>query len=294
METYLNQYLRHCKVIEWQAKKTLENKRYSINIFLSQENISNINDISCLTLTNFFERWLDVRFWSQNTYLNYFKYLKWFTTFLFSKDLISKNPFDWFKNPKKPKTLPKRLTEDQARKILYSAYSYNWTYQFEKERNHAMIATLLFTGLRLSELLNLEYHDINLKDWTLYIREWKWWKDRVVPIHSKLKNTLLRYDKDKQRLNKKSIKYFCSVRSDKWLTKKNFYSIVKKIKGDSWVIFTPHQLRHTFASCALDNWLDIYSVKECLWHWNISTTQIYLSMSTKTLQEKVTSIQLYS
>lgn len=293
MQNHINNYLKFCKLAKQQAKSTLDNKKYSLQIFIGESEIDSPENITEEIILEFLNNWKENKFWSHNTYINYFKYIKWFSDYLIQKEILFKNPFKDLKFPARKKSLPKRLSEDDARKLLYSAYSYNWTYAFEKERNHAIISTFLYSWLRISELINLEYFDVNTNDWTILIRSWKWEKDRLVPMVLKLKTILKKYEKDKERLNKKSIPYFWSIRSDKKLTKKNIYSFLEKIKKDSKVNFTAHQLRHTFASSALDNWLDIYAVKECLWHSNVTTTQIYTQMTQKTLKDRMVRLEMY-
>ena len=140
-------------------------------------------------------------------------------------------------------------------------------------------------GLRLSELRNLAIADLNTVEGTIHIRDGKGRKDRLVPIHPQLSPYLKKWLFECQKKRGNSEYVFTSLRSPKRLTIKNIYAIIQHLRKDCDVHFTPHQLRHTFARLSLEAGLHPYQLKEILGHSQITTTEIYMSISDKNLKE---------
>ena len=158
---------------------------------------------------------------------------------------------------------------------------YNWHYELEKYRNEAIFATFLFTGMRLSELLNLRCNQVALEQDEIHILGGKNEKDRNIPILPQLKPILINYIRARKRLRVPSIWFFPSVKSDKRLTAKNLHSIFKKISKYSGVKVTPHMLRHTFGRICVESNINMRVVQSIMGHSRIETTQIYTFVSTE-------------
>lgn len=77
------------------------------------------------------------------------------------------------------------------------------------------------------------------------------------------------------------------------MQKRDIYKIFLKIKNNLSFDFTPHMLRHTFATELIRKDVDIYKVSKVLWHSNIKTTQIYTWLTVKDVSEKLQQINLY-
>jgi len=231
--------------------------------------------------------------WSYSSYCNHHKYLKKFLNWALTSGLITENPILQIKKPKKPAVLPRRLTAEDAQKILYCTLNYKWRYESEYLRNHAIIATFLFTGLRCNELINLKYTDVNLESGNIFVSKGKGAKDRNVPIHPKLKSILNRYIQDRRRSGKLSEYFFTAIQSNKPLRYKNVRVICRKLSKATGVTFTPHCLRHTFGSVAIEQDMGLVQLKEIMGHSDISSTMLYLKMSSKGLKESISKIELF-
>jgi len=142
-------------------------------------------------------------------------------------------------------------------------------------------------------LLNLLVTDINLDSGNILVRQGKGNKDRNVPIHCKLKYILKHYLADRRRLGKISEYLFVGVQSDLGLRYKNISKICKKISIESGVKFTPHCLRHTFGSVAVEQGIGVVQLKEIMGHSDIASTMIYMSMSSKTLHDSLNRVDLF-
>ncbi|MBI4895561.1 MAG: tyrosine-type recombinase/integrase [Candidatus Aenigmarchaeota archaeon] len=143
-----------------------------------------------------------------------------------------------------------------------------------KHRNVLMF--LYYAGLRLNELIDLRWEDIDADRNLIHIKEGKGGKDRIVFLHEKLKGLI--------NGNKNSI-IFYSERNKKY-NKRTIQQIVKnasKIAGIKKKI-SPHSLRHSFATHLLEGGADIRYIQKLLGHKNLQTTQIYTHVANKDIK----------
>jgi site-specific recombinase XerD len=139
----------------------------------------------------------------------------------------------------------------------------------------------------------LQLTDINLTDGVLLVREGKGGKDRYVPIHHKLVYILKRYLVERKRMNKQSPYLFVGAKSDLPLNYKDVNKLCRKISRATGVKFTPHCLRHTFGSVAIEQDMGLVQLKEIMGHSNISSTMIYLKMSPQGLKDSLNRLELF-
>lgn len=292
LETH-RRFRRHFLLSGQIAQSTANRVESCFKTFLKRTGVETIYDIDEGVLQNFFYEGLEVHQWSHSHYSNHHKYLKKFLLWLMQENLIKSNPIENIKRPKPPKSLPRRLTEEEAKKVLYGAFTYDWTYEFEQVRNHAIIATFLFSGLRLQELLNLELTDVDLSAGHILVRKGKGNKDRYVPIHYKLTRILKGYLSERKSRGKQSMVLFTGVKSDSPLKPKDVYRFCKKISIHVQVRFTPHQLRHTFGSVSVEQGLNIVKLKEMMGHSSLGSTMLYLKMSGKNLKKSLDRLEMF-
>ena len=219
--------------------------------------------------------------------------LKIFTQYLYNYSIIDTYPFHRLKfKYKREHTLPKTLTIEEVKKLLYcitssfSLTSSNFKI-FEGTRDLAIIDLLISTGIRIGEVCSIKLNDINIINKTLL-------------IHGKGRKERLLYLSSSETIN--NIKKWLDIRSNhlnNYLFLNRYgnpltihsiedifykYRDISKINPNS----TPHYLRHTFATNLLTNGADIRSVQEILGHSNISTTEIYTEISLNRKQEVLT------
>ncbi len=210
-----------------------------------------------------------------------------FCKFLVEKGHLNSNHFKTIERPKVPKRIPVHLTKEKALELIDWTKNIPYTYEFERSRAVAIVATFIFTGVRLQELLNLRLTDINLKEKVLCVHEGKCQKDRLIPLHHKVIDHLLEYLKDRKRLNKSCPFFFTSLRNDTSMKKRALRRLFCRIRDCSSIRFYPHMLRHTFATLMLEGGCDLFSLSKMMGHSDIKTTTIYLSATTTHLQEQV-------
>lgn len=201
---------------------------------------------------------------------------------------MEKNPISDIEIPKKEKCLPPKLTKQDALRLLELVYNYPYEYSFLRYRNHALFSTFIFAGLRKQELLHLKYSDVDLNNLTLFVRQGKGNKDRIIPISYTLAQSLKRYIEERKRLGKINAEFFCSLRGNVGFTENGLKKLVEQMRDAFGLSFSVHKLRHTFATLMLEGGCDIYSLSKMMGHSDISTTTIYLSASAEHLRSQMT------
>ncbi len=206
-----------------------------------------------------------------------------FYKFLEREEVISKNPMDDLDLPKLPKSLPKVLSKEEVELLLdvplTNAYQY---------RNKAMLELMYASGLRITELISLSLQDVNLEMQTVRVLG-KGSKERLVPIGDYATYYIDLYIKEYRFLlqkRKDTDILFLSSRGTQ-MSRQAFFKIIKQLgrKKGIQTDFSPHTLRHSFATHLLENGADLRSIQELLGHSDIATTQIYTHISNQQLQE---------
>ena len=193
--------------------------------------------------------------------------------FLIHKYKFKINPTLSIKAPKIKKLLPQTLSVDQTVKLVDIKDD-----SFLGLRDHAILELFYSSGLRLSELVNLNKNDINFDDGTITVIG-KGNKERVVPVGSfatKAIKKWLKIRKNISGLTSETEILFLSQNAKKLTSRAiqyrlKFWAIKQGIPEN----IHPHLLRHSFASHLLQSSQDLRAVQELLGHANISTTQIY-------------------
>lgn len=216
--------------------------------------------------------------------------LRTFYKFLFRERYIESNPATALISPKKPKSLPKFLTPDEIEKILNNV-KINTPAGF---RNRVILELLWATGMRVSELSNLNFGDLNLEENEIKVFG-KGAKERIVLVSNRAKDYLIQYIKTARNLlapgydigevNEKSPLFINNTgfRLQNKTIRNVINEVVEKIELPKKV--TPHVFRHSFATHLIENGADLRVVQELLGHAGISNTQIYTHISMKHLQD---------
>ena len=190
---------------------------------------------------------------------------------------INNNPCEKIESPKLRKTLPNTLNYDEINKLLDIKED-----NAKDVRDKCMIYLMYASGLRVSELVNLNVNDINLTD--EYVRIFrKGKKERIVPFSESTTKLLDKYINIYRNSLLKGYltdKLFISSYG-KGMTRQGFFKNLKLIAKNKGITkdFSPHTLRHSFATHLIENGADLRSIMELLGHENIKTTQIYTHIS---------------
>jgi len=269
------------------SKRTIVWYKHTFKYFNNSFSILYITDITTEKIKEYLFNWKIQKNWSTSTFINYKKWLNSFLTWCVENNFLKENPVLWIPKPKMENRIPKSLKKWDAIKILEYSFHIKYQYRFEKYRNRVIIWIMLFAWLRKSELLNLMVNDIDFDNNTIFIRQWKWKKDRLIPLNSDLKVYIKEYLKDRNRLNKDSVYLLNTLKWNSRLNDSWFTKIIKKIKEKTSIDFSAHKLRHTFATLMLEWWVDLFTLSKMLWHSDIKTTTIYLTANIHHMQEQI-------
>lgn len=187
--------------------------------------------------------------------------------------------------PKRTKSLPKSLNEHEVGLLIRAIDDdkENTDLQkFTKLRNKTIFTILYSSGLRISELLNLKFNDIDFETRTMRIRG-KGDKDRIVLFDDKALNMILEYNKLRNPDNPLLI----YNKNGEKLSSRYVEMLIKKYAKHAGITkkVTPHILRHSFATHLLKHGVDIRIIQQLLGHASLSTTQIYTSVDMETVKD---------
>ena len=217
--------------------------------------------------------------------------IRTFYKFMFREKYTDSNPALSLTAPKRPKPLPKFLTPEEVEQILNNV-KIDTPAGF---RNRVILELLWATGMRVSELSNLNYGDINLEENEIRVFG-KGAKERIVLMSDRAKNYLSQYLKSARNLipaqqynagtlNDDSPVFINNTgfRLQNNTIRKVINETVSKIELPKKV--TPHVFRHSFATKLIENGADLRVVQELLGHAGISNTQIYTHVSMKHMKD---------
>ena len=211
--------------------------------------------------------------------------LKSFFKFLVFEKYRDDQPIQWLEAPKIGRKLPDTLNFDEIIKMLEVID----LSKPEGIRNRAILETLYGSGLRVSELVNLQKSDLFAKEKIVRITG-KGNKQRLVPLGDFALDFIQTYLTDVQVYQKiqKGFENFVFLnRNGKALTRNMIFLIVQKTAELAGIRkkVSPHTFRHSFATHLLENGADLRSIQVLLGHESITTTEIYTHIDTRYLQQ---------
>ena len=197
-----------------------------------------------------------------------------FFQYLLNNQKMSNDPTEQMDYPKLEKKLPIFLNIQEVEKLI-EAPNTNSIYG---QRDRAMLELLYSCGLRVSELISLSYHNLNLKEEFVRVHG-KGNKERMLPLGEVAIDFLDQYERNSRTLllkNGQCDSYFLSNRGSA-MTRQNFFYIIKGYAATAGIDkpISPHSLRHAFATHLVQKGADLRSVQLMLGHSDISSTQLY-------------------
>ncbi len=216
--------------------------------------------------------------------------IRTFYKYLYRERYIDSNPAISLSAPKRPKSLPKFLTPDEVEQILNNI-RIDTPAGF---RNRVILELLWATGMRVSELSNLNFGDLNIEENEIRVFG-KGAKERIVLMSDRAKGFLVQYINSARKLiapgydtgeiNDDTPVFINNTgyRLQNKTIRKAINEVVEKIELPKKV--TPHVFRHSFATKLIENGADLRVVQELLGHAGISNTQIYTHISMKHMKD---------
>ena len=282
----LDRFLHYLIVEKGLSKNTIEAYSHGLNRFLNYlrgKGMEEVREISKLDIREFL-LFLKKKGLSSKTLARNLVSIRVFLRFLTEESILSANPAEEIESPKTDKTLPEILSMEEVETLLEQPD----TQILQGMRDRAMLEMLYATGMRVSELTQLQVNHVHLEAGYVIVYG-KGSKERIVPIGNEAMKWARRYmGETRERLLKKRESPFLFVnRSGKPMSRQHFWKSIKAYGRRAGIRkrITPHLLRHSFASHLLERGADLRSVQLMLGHVDISTTQIYTHVTGERLKK---------
>jgi integrase/recombinase XerD len=209
-----------------------------------------------------------------------------FYRFLLYHNYIEQDPSELIETPKKEMHLPNVLSVEEIDRMIAQIDMS----KSESHRNRAIIEMLYGSGLRVSELVNLQLSNIFLQEGYMRITG-KGNKQRLVPISPVATEWFGYWMQDRSTLDVKpeAIDIAFLNRRGGQLTRAMIFTIIKSLAQEAGIqkTISPHTLRHSFATHLLQNGADLRIIQQLLGHESISTTEIYTHVNIQDLREAI-------
>ncbi len=281
IEKLINSYLDYIESIKRYSPQTVRAYRVDLNQFI--EFCNSRNKVIANDLTeNFIKKYLMLLSETgleKRSISRKLASVRGLLKYAFHNQLIISNPVAYIKNPRSNKKLPEVTTTESILKI----YDLADEAEDEPERIKIIFELLYGCALRVSELCDLNFGDLDIKNQTLRVKG-KGSKIRIVPVGQKSIEIIEEY------LNIKNLKSsnepLIKTKGGNRIYPRFVYRIINKYLSKVTDIKkkSPHILRHSAATHMLDRGADLSAVKELLGHENLSTTQIYTHVSVERLK----------
>ncbi|HXG29667.1 MAG TPA: site-specific tyrosine recombinase XerD [Nevskiales bacterium] len=200
--------------------------------------------------------------------------LRRFYRWLARENLIAEDPSALIDMPKLGRPLPKTLSEADVEALLAAPA----TADPLGLRDRAMLELLYATGLRVSELVGLRLHQLNLRQGVVQVTG-KGGRERLVPLGEEASAWLERYLREARPalLGRRQTDRLFPSRRAPGMTRQNFWHLIRRYARQAGIrsALSPHTLRHAFATHLVNHGADLRVVQMLLGHSDLSTTQIY-------------------
>lgn len=288
MEDQLRDFIHFLTVEKGLAKNTLISYERDLKSYMSYtknvEQLSSWNECRRVHIIHFLSHLKD-QGKSSKTLARHIASIRSFHQFLIREKVCDQDPSVHIETPQAERSLPKVLSMEEVEALL-EAPKLKDEYGF---RDRAMLELLYATGMRVSELINLDVSDIHAV--MGFVRcVGKGNKERIIPIGKTALEAIGQYlERGRGKLasgKKKTESLFLNHHGNR-LTRQGFWKILKKLAREAQIEkeLTPHTLRHSFATHLLMNGADLRAVQEMLGHADISTTQIYTHITNVRIKE---------
>lgn len=196
---------------------------------------------------------------------------------------IKNDPTEDVQSPKLEKRVPSVLTAQEVELLLEQPKDVD----LKGTRDKAMLEFAYATGMRVTEIINLNIEDVNLAEEYVVCKVGT--KQRNIPLGSLSLKALKEYIEEARPIlirNEKEKALFVNINGQR-LTRQGFWKIVKYYKEQAHITkdITPHVLRHSFATHLLQNGADLKAIQTMLGHSDISSTQVYMQFQDQGLKD---------
>lgn len=301
MKEIIEKYIRYLEIERNAPNTTLSSYRGDLEQFrtylIDNHTLSELTHVDKHHL-RFFVGMLNKLGYKRSTLQRKIACTRSFLKYAFKRGYITKDASGLLITPKSEKRIPKYIAQHEINSALnefeveYTAKTENDTDRAESIRNQLMLEILYSTGIRLSELVQLDKDDVSLDQKQLKVTG-KGNKQRIVPFGDSVVETLheylsIRHILQNNKSDKESVTALLLTKSGTRVYPRMVQRLVKSFLTEQTEAKkkSPHALRHSYATHLLDAGADIRVIKELLGHSSLGTTQIYASTSVEALKKQ--------
>lgn len=285
MNTYVKEYTSFMTDIRHKSLNTVESYKRDVTQYISYLDGTGVTDISSTTKTTVLSYllYLQKEGRASSTVSRTLASLRSYYLFMMQNGVVKSNPTSNLEAPHVEKKIPKILSGEEVELLLEQPKNCD----NKGIRDKAMLELLYATGIRVSELINLDVSDVNVPMSFVRCKGGK--KERIIPMGHQAKDALENYINNVRKYmvkdeNETALFVNCSgarrSRQGFWKLIK-YYQHIAGIETD----ITPHTLRHSFAAHLLENGADLHSIQEMMGHADISSTQVYSRMMNSKIKD---------
>lgn len=250
--------------------------------WISNQGIPSVVDVTQLNINDYLV-YLETEGRSGSTISRSLASLKNFYSYLVSSGFLEKTPVLDVHVERGEKKLPRILSGREIELLL----SQPVCVEPKGFRDKAMLELMYATGIRVSELIDLNVDDVNLEQGTIKCSGSK--KTRAIPLYRGALDALkiyLREYRDQLVHSPAETALFVNINGSR-MSRQGFWKILKHYQASAQIDIeiTPHTLRHSFAVHLLENGADLGSLQQLMGHSDISSTQIYTQMVNQKLKD---------
>ena len=285
MNTYVKEYTSFMTDIRHKSLNTVESYKRDVTQYISYLDGTGVTDISSTTKTTVLSYllYLQKEGRASSTVSRTLASLRSYYLFMMQNGVVKSNPTSNLEAPHVEKKIPKILSGEEVELLLEQPKNCD----NKGIRDKAMLELLYATGIRVSELINLDVSDVNVPMSFVRCKGGK--KERIIPMGHQAKDALENYINNVRKYmvkdeNETALFVNCSGAR---LSRQGFWKLIKyyqHIAGLETDI-TPHTIRHSFAAHLLENGADLHSIQEMMGHADISSTQVYSRMMNSKIKD---------
>ncbi len=285
MQAYVDEYASFMTNVRHKAENTIESYKRDVKQYIAYLDNSGVKDLSATTKTTVLSYLLELQKEGRasSTVSRTLASLRSFYVFMLQNGTVKTDPTTNLEAPHVEKKPPQILTSAEVELLMEQPDLSDK----KGRRDKAMLELLYATGIRVSELINLNITDVNLAMSFIHCGGLK--KERVIPMGNKALEALTVYiDKTRPVMVKSDTEKALFVNcGGERLSRQGFWKIIKQYRLRAGIEkeITPHTLRHSFAAHLLENGADLRSIQEMMGHADISSTQVYSKLMSSRIKD---------
>lgn len=285
MQAYVDEYASFMSNVRHKSVNTIESYKRDVKQYIAYLDNSGVTDLSSTTKTTVLSYLLELQKEGRasSTVSRTLASLRSFYIFMIQNGAVTTDPTTNLEAPHVEKKPPQILTSAEVELLMEQPSPDD----NKGIRDRAMLELLYATGIRVSELINLNITDVNLA--MSFIRCIGGKKERIVPMGNKSLEALTVYiDNVRDGMIKSDTERALFVNcSGVRLSRQGFWKIIKQYQHQAGIKkeITPHTLRHSFAAHLLENGADLHSIQEMMGHADISSTQVYSKLVSSRIKD---------